>query len=145
MILVTRPEPTVRPPSRIAKRRPSSIATGVNEFSRDGYVVARHNHFGALGEVCNTGDVGGAEVELRTIAIEERSMAATFVLGKDINLTLKYLVRSYRTGLAENLATQDVLTLDATEQTTDVVTSLSLVKQLAEHFDAGAKRSSRYP
>ena len=28
MILVTRPEPTVRPPSRIAKPRPSSIAMG---------------------------------------------------------------------------------------------------------------------
>src|SRR5699024_5102309 len=28
MILVTRPAPTVRPPSRIAKRRPSSIAIG---------------------------------------------------------------------------------------------------------------------
>ena len=110
----------------------------MNEISRDGYVVARHNHFGALGEMCNTGDVGGAEVELRTITIEERSMTAAFFLGKDVNLTLKFLVRSYSTGLAENLATQDVLTLDATEQTTDVVASLSLVKQLAEHFDAGA-------
>ena len=28
MILATVPDPTVRPPSRIAKRRPSSIATG---------------------------------------------------------------------------------------------------------------------
>lgn len=28
LILVTRPAPTVRPPSRMAKRRPSSIATG---------------------------------------------------------------------------------------------------------------------
>src|SRR6185436_3728483 len=28
-ILTTRPEPTVRPPSRIAKRRPSSIAIGL--------------------------------------------------------------------------------------------------------------------
>jgi hypothetical protein len=28
MTLVTRPEPTVRPPSRIAKSRPSSMATG---------------------------------------------------------------------------------------------------------------------
>ena len=28
LIFVTTPEPTVRPPSRIAKRRPSSIATG---------------------------------------------------------------------------------------------------------------------
>ena len=81
----------MRPPSRIAKRRPSSIAIGVNEISRDGYVVARHNHFGALGEMCNTGDVGGAEVELRTITIEERSMTAAFFLGKDVNLTLKFL------------------------------------------------------
>ena len=29
MILTTRPEPTVRPPSRIANRRPSSIAIGL--------------------------------------------------------------------------------------------------------------------
>ncbi len=29
LILITTPEPTVRPPSRIAKRRPSSIAIGV--------------------------------------------------------------------------------------------------------------------
>ena len=29
LILITTPEPTVRPPSRIAKRRPSSIAMGV--------------------------------------------------------------------------------------------------------------------
>ena len=28
MILVTRPAPTVRPPSRMAKRRPSSMAMG---------------------------------------------------------------------------------------------------------------------
>ena len=29
MILVTRPAPTVRPPSRMAKRRPSSMAIGL--------------------------------------------------------------------------------------------------------------------
>jgi hypothetical protein len=33
MILVTRPAPTVRPPSRIAKRRPSSMATGWISFT----------------------------------------------------------------------------------------------------------------
>ena len=32
-ILVTRPAPTVRPPSRIAKRRPSSMATGWISFT----------------------------------------------------------------------------------------------------------------
>lgn len=32
-ILVTTPAPTVRPPSRIAKRRPWSIATGASNFT----------------------------------------------------------------------------------------------------------------
>ena len=48
------------------------------------------------------------------------------------------MVRSNSTGLAENLATHDVLALDTTEQAADVVASLSLVEQLAEHLDAGA-------
>ncbi len=52
-------------------------------------VVARHNHFGALGQVSNTGDVGGAEVELRTIAFEERCVTAAFFLSQDVNLTLE--------------------------------------------------------
>ena len=34
MILVTRPAPTVRPPSRIANRRPSSIAIGAINSTR---------------------------------------------------------------------------------------------------------------
>jgi len=33
LILVTRPAPTVRPPSRMAKRRPSSIAMGWMRFT----------------------------------------------------------------------------------------------------------------
>src|SRR3569623_51626 len=33
VILLTTPEPTVRPPSRIAKRRPSSIAIGAISFT----------------------------------------------------------------------------------------------------------------
>ena len=33
MILVTRPAPTVRPPSRMAKRKPSSMATGWISFT----------------------------------------------------------------------------------------------------------------
>ena len=103
-------------------------------------VVARHNHLDALGQVSNTGNVGGAEVELRTIAIEERGVTATFILGKDVDLTLELGVRGNRAGLAENLATDDVLALDATEQAADVVASLSLVEQLAEHLDAGADR-----
>ena len=88
----------------------------------------------------NTGDVGGAEVELRTIAIEERGVTAAFFLGKDVDLALELLMRGNRTRLAENLATLDVLALDAAEQAADVVASLGLVEQLTEHLDAGADR-----
>ena len=40
-------------------------------------------------------------------------------------------------GLARYLTTLDVFTLDATQEHTDVVARLTLVKQLAEHFYAG--------
>lgn len=67
-------------------------------------------------------------------------MTATFVLGKDVNLTLEFRVRSNRAGLAENLTTNDVFTLDTTEEAADVVASLSLVEELTEHLDARANR-----
>ena len=71
----------------------------MNKFATKFNVVARHNHFGALRKVCNTSNVGGAEVELRTITIEEWGVTAAFFLGKDVNLTLELGVRGYRTGL----------------------------------------------
>ena len=40
-------------------------------------------------------------------------------------------------GLAQNLAALDLVSLNTTEQRTDVVASLSIVKNLAEHLDTG--------
>ena len=37
-------------------------------------VVAGHAHLGALGQGDDAGNVGGAEVELRTIVVEERGI-----------------------------------------------------------------------
>ena len=110
----------------------------MNELALDRHVVARHNHLGALGEVRHTGDVGGTEVELRTIAIEERGVTAALFLGQDVDLALELGVRGHGTGLAENLATDYLLALDAAQQAADVVAGLGLIKQLAEHLDAGA-------
>src|SRR3954447_4292387 len=42
-------------------------------------VVSRHDHVGALGEVHHTGHVGGAEVELRTVVVEERRVTAALL------------------------------------------------------------------
>src|SRR5581483_11200982 len=70
-------------------------------FHRD--VVARHHHFRALRQVHHAGHVGGAEIELRTIVVEERRVAATLFLGEDIGLGLELGVRLDRAGLAEHL------------------------------------------
>src|SRR5438270_2991997 len=53
------------------------------------HVVARHHHFGALGENHLTGDVGRPEVELRTIIGEERRVTAAFVLRQDVDFSLE--------------------------------------------------------
>ena len=63
----TTPAPTVRPPSRIAKRSPCSSATGVMGFADDIYIVAGHDHLGALGQRHDAGNVSRAQIKLRTI------------------------------------------------------------------------------
>ena len=45
---------------------------GVDELDVEGSVIAGHNHFHAFFKGDDTGDVGGTEVELRTITGEER-------------------------------------------------------------------------
>src|SRR5205085_2077223 len=100
-------------------------------------VVARHHHLGAFRQVHDTGHVGGAEIELRTVVGEERGVAATLFLGEDVGFRLELGVRLDRTRLAQHLAALDFLALGAAEQRADVVAGLALVEQLAEHLDAG--------
>src|ERR1700744_1743826 len=99
-------------------------------------VVARHSHFGAFGQMHDTGHVGGAEVELRPIVGEERGVTSALFLGEDVSLGLELGVRLDRTRLAQHLATLDFLALAAAKQRADVVARLALIEQLAEHFDA---------
>src|SRR5687767_7721190 len=70
-------------------------------------VVARHDHLGALGELRGAGDVGRTEVELRTVAVEERRVTSTFFLGEDVDLGLELGVRGDRARLGANLAALD--------------------------------------
>ena len=93
MILTTRPAPTVRPPS--ADREPQTVVhgDGLDQLHRDVGVVAGHHHFGALRQRHHTGHVGGAEVELRTVVVEERRVPAALVLGQDVDAALELGVR----------------------------------------------------
>ena len=74
-------------------------------------VVARHHHLGALGQRADAGHVGGAEVELRAVAVEERRVPAALFLREDVDLGLELRVRRDRAGLREHLAALDVLAL----------------------------------
>src|SRR6202167_4726861 len=100
-------------------------------------VVTGHHHLGALRQRHHTGHVGGAEVELRTVVVEERRVPATLVLGQDVDAALEVGVRRGGAGLHDDLTALDVLTLDTTQQQSDVVAGLSLVEQLAEHLHTG--------
>ena len=64
-----------------------------NELYFEGDCVARHDHLGAIGESDFSGHIGGTDVELRLVAVEERSVAAAFILVKDVDLRLKVGVR----------------------------------------------------
>ena len=71
----------------------------MDQFDGHFYVITRHAHLNTSGQFANAGNVGGSEVELRTIVVEERSMTSTFILGQNVNLSGKLSVAGNSTGL----------------------------------------------
>src|SRR5271156_4060949 len=124
-----------------ADREPQPVVhgDGLDQLHRDVGVVAGHHHLGALRQRHHTGHVGGAEVELRTVVVEERRVPATLVLGQNVDLALEVGVRRGGAGLHDDLTALDVLTLDTTQQQSDVVAGLSLAVPLAVHFLTGER------
>ena len=59
---------------------------GGDQLNLHVHVVAGHAHLSALGQGDDAGHVGGTEVELRTIVVEEGGVTAALVLGQDVNL-----------------------------------------------------------
>ncbi|EKC69026.1 protein containing DUF939, bacterial, partial [human gut metagenome] len=74
-------------------------------------VVAGHAHLSAFGQGDDAGNVGGTEVELRTIVVEERGMTAAFFLLQDVNMAIESGVGMNRAGNSQNLATLDLVTV----------------------------------
>src|SRR5690606_19202917 len=101
-------------------------------------VVARHYHLNAFRQFARTGYVSGTEVELRTVALEERGVTTTFFLGQYVHLCFELGVRLDGARLGQNLTTLDFITLGAAQQHAAVLTSTTFVQQLAEHLNAGA-------
>ncbi len=115
-------------------------------FHRDGFdqsdshldVVTWHYHFNAFWQLAVTSHVSSTEVELWTVAFEERSMTAAFFFAQNVHFSGELGVRLNGTWLNQNLATLNVVTLGATQQNAAVLASTTFVEQLAEHFNAGA-------
>ncbi len=62
-------------------------------------------------------------------------MASAFIFCQNVNLSCKFLMACYRTGFGKNLSSFDFSSLNTTKQCTNVITSLSFVKHLTEHFN----------
>src|SRR5699024_8511261 len=96
-----------------------------------------HDHLGALGQLDDAGDVGGAEVELRAVVRVERVVTPALILGQDVDLRLELRVRGDGARLHDDLTALDVLALGAAQQQTAVLAGPGLVHLLVEHLDAG--------
>src|SRR5438067_1435549 len=124
--------------SAFTDREPESVFQRDRSPERDLEVdvITRHDHLAALGQLHVTSDIGGPDVELRTVAVEERGVPATFLLGEDVDLGVEFRVRLHRAGLRDDLAALDVLALQASQEQADIVARLALVEELAEHLHA---------
>ena len=94
----------------------------VNQFNDNLSVVTRQYHLLAFGQVYGTGDVSGAEIELRAIAAEERRVTSAFVLAQHVYGTGELGVGLDGLGLCQNLAANNVLLVNAAKQQTNVIT-----------------------
>src|SRR5690606_3860320 len=108
-------------------------------FNRN--VVARHNHLHTRGEHYLSGNIGGTEIELRTVFVKERSVTTTFFLGQYVNFSLEFRVRRNCAGLTNNHTPADLVLFNTAQQQTYVVTSFPTIEDLTEHFNSGYSRA----
>src|SRR5258708_28553997 len=98
-------------------------------------VVARHDYLAPGRKMCDTRHIRCSEVELRAVARKERCVASAFFFCQDISLGLELRMRRDRSRFGNDLSALDLLSLNTTEQQSDVVSGHSRVKQLLEHLD----------
>src|SRR3954447_22145243 len=126
----------------LSNGEPEALIHGdrLNELDLHLGVLTRCHELAAVGELDDAGDVSRAEVELRPIAGDERRVATALLLLQAVDLRLVLGVRRDRAGLAEHLASLDLLALGTAQQGADVVARAPFVEDLAEHLDAGDHR-----
>ena len=111
-----------------------------DELDDDLNVVTRHYHFYALGESDLTGNIQSTDVELGTVVVVERSVTATFLFLKDVDLSFELAVGLNNSRMADNHTTLDIFLIDTTEKKTYVITGFTLIEELTEHLNTGNNR-----
>src|SRR5688572_7590552 len=110
----TTPEPTVLPPSRMAKRRPCSIAIGAI-----------------------------SSITILMLSPGITIVTPALLLRQHVHFGLELRVRLDAARLAQHLTTLHFFALGAAQQHTHVVARLPLVQELAEHLHTRADRLLR--
>src|SRR6202012_6068540 len=111
------------------------------DLERD--VVARHHHLRTCRQLRRSRHVRCTEVELRTIAVEERSVTSTLFLRQHVDLALELRVRRDRSRLRQHHPALHVFLRDTAQQQTRIVASQTFIQLLLEHFDARDNRLAR--
>src|SRR5205085_6705759 len=75
-----------------------------DQLDGDRHVVARHNHLFVRRQLDRAGHVGGTEVELRTVVVEERGVTTALVLRQHVDLAGEVVVWLDRARLGQHLA-----------------------------------------
>lgn len=105
-------------------------------------VVTRHDHL-ILDVLCPRwereahSDICGADEQLRAVVLLERRVAAAFVLGEHVDLRLELLDGLDGSGGRDDLPALHLLALGSAEKGAHVVTGLTALELLVEHFCTG--------
>src|SRR5262249_32464203 len=96
------------------------------------HVVTRQDHLHALRDLDSSADVGGADVELRSITVEERRVSTPLLLALNVDIT-----DGLGVWLGQHLTTLDFGPLNAAQQAAHVVAGLTISQRLLEHLNTG--------
>jgi hypothetical protein len=112
----------------------------VNELTNDFNVVSGHDHLlvgvlGSLRESETDGNIRSTDEELRSVVVHERGVTSSLLLGEDVARSFELAGRLDGTRSSNNHSSLDLFTLDTTEKSSHVVSSLASVELLVEHLD----------
>src|SRR6476469_298133 len=107
-----------------------------NQLDRHLNVVARHHHLHTFRKLYASRHVRSPEVELRSVALEERSVSSTLFLRQHVDLSKEVRVWRDAARLGQHHSPLHFLLRNSTEQEADVVAGSPLVEKLPEHLDA---------